>query len=51
MGMDLEYSTYLPYRFISLSQENIDIFIKNPNINFLYLGKDNNGCHVVEFVV
>jgi hypothetical protein len=40
----------LPDRFKSLSQENIDIFIRNPNIYFLYKGKDNNGWHQVNFV-
>jgi hypothetical protein len=39
--MNLEYTVYLPDRYISLSKENIDIFVRNPNIYFLYKGKDN----------
>jgi hypothetical protein len=50
MGVESEYTTYLPDRFKNLTQGNIDILIKNPNIYFWYSGKDNNGCHVVEFV-
>jgi hypothetical protein len=48
--MNLEYSVYLPDRLKSLSQENIDIFIRNPNIYFLYKGKYNNGLHQVNLV-
>jgi hypothetical protein len=51
LGMNLEYSVYLPDIFKSLSKENIDIYIKNPNIYFLYKGKDNNGWHQVNIVV
>jgi hypothetical protein len=50
LGMNLEYSIYLPDRFTSLSKVNIDIFIKNPNIYFLYKGKDNNGWHQVTYI-
>jgi hypothetical protein len=50
LGMNLEYYVYLPDRYISLSKENIDIFIRNPNIYFLYKGKYNNGRHQVNFV-
>jgi hypothetical protein len=48
--MNLEYSVYLPDRLTSQSKENIDKFIKNPNMYFLYKGKYNNGWHQINFV-
>jgi hypothetical protein len=50
LGMKLKYTVYLPDRYTSLSKENIDIFVRNPNIYFLYKGKDNNGWHQINFV-
>jgi hypothetical protein len=43
-----EYYIFLPDRFSKMTQPQIDILVKTPNINFIYLGKDSTGVHQLQ---
>ena len=43
-----EFRTYLPDRFLRLSNEDIED-LSSGDFYFIYNGKDKNDCHIIDF--
>ena len=49
LGTTAEYKSYLPDRFIKLTEPQLQILKNNPEIYFVYEGKNSAGHHQVKF--
>jgi hypothetical protein len=49
LNQNVEYSVFLPDRFARMPKPQIDILVSNPDIYFMYKGKDVNGHHQIVF--
>ena len=45
----IKFTVFLPDRFVKLPPEYIEYLVSNPNINFVYTGKDSKGSHQINW--